>query len=313
MYNIFRFFYRIWIAIGQPLTPFVRWIRHDLLGAWWPPKRIVERDDLPLELRPILDRIDANPPPLDSQKILVIIPTAGKDADRLQRCVSALETAASQVQLHTAFIVSTCDNTVERSLEKIISNEGCIHKIDGAFNYVRSINSCFDLHQDEDAILLLNDDCFFQEKGDLDVLMQSLNERSLACVGPWVIEERSKRATFHKQRPRGFHITLEPLVGCCVLWSWKWLEKIGKFDEQFGVGYGLDDADQILRARHLGGLWGIETRASVLHEEHGTFGKNIMRSASYKKSLEYWNRKYPGVPSWGGSEDWYPLIRISAF
>ena len=292
--------------MGCPCVPLVRWVRHRIFGKRYPPKRIVEWKDAPHKLQKLETRIKKNIPPLTEQKILVIIPTNGEDIERLNHCISALESAAKSVELTVMLIVSPCDSTIKQSLLNMFSGRAFVRGLPGDFNYVRSLNTCFKLRTNQDAVLFLNDDCFFEEEGGLDILMHTLIERGLSCVGPWIIEERSQNAKLHKTRPHGFHLTFEPLMGCCMLWSWEWLLMLHSFDERFGEGYGLDEGDHILRISRLGGLWGIDSSVSVLHKEHATFGKNILYSKEAKLNQEYWKVKYRDIPPWGGSKHWIP-------
>ena len=230
--------------------------------------------------------------------VLAIIPTAGRDLARLQRCLGALHQASTGVRTRILLVVcpgEAADPGAERLGHQVLY-------LSGPFNYPRSINAGLAHRHDERFALLLNDDCEL-EAGALAQLRETLSTRRWCAVGPQVKRMQGETGGVLRQS--------EPLSGCCVLWDFRWLDRVGRFDEQFGLGYGFDESDQHLRALRMGALWGTDGRVAAVHEGSATFGKDVRTSAAWHENRERWRAKHPHADYWGGSPHWDPLPGIS--
>jgi GT2 family glycosyltransferase len=104
-----------------------------------------------------------------------------------------------------------------------------------------------------------------------------------------------------------------PIVGACVLWELAWIDRVGPLDENFRVGYGLDEADYTLRAIRRGAVSGRDERIAVSHHCHKTFGDHYvaMDNPARRVNTQAFRRKYgPEVGLWGQSDHWLPLPGI---
>lgn len=243
--------------------------------------------------------------------ILVVIPTAGSDTVRLQKCLSALRRASNNVSVHPVVVVAPATKQSTNSVRKAIGAEATVLSLP-TFNYPNSINYGIQQRTNEEYVLLLNDDCFFTQEHSLQQLISTLEANQWACIGPWV-ENEKRDDGIHLHATRGYGATplTEPVPGMCVLWDSAWLQRVGEFDTQFGEGYGCDEADYTLRARNKGARWGRDDSVVVHHLHHATFGSDAhISSEKHQHNLALWRTKYPGIDSWGKGIHWQPLPGI---
>ncbi len=246
----------------------------------------------------------------DSGGVLAVIPTAGTDAERLKRCLGSLRLAAGNRKVRPVVVVCPLTNG-KPILNALRAVDGCgeVLPLPSGFSYPRSVNTGIRLRRpDEGYVLLLNDDAFFTGEGDLDRLIGTMREWRWGCIGPWF--RGSDTAHLEAGRLDGPRRMVEPVVGACALWDAAWLERVGPFDEAFGLGYGHDESDQTLRTRRLGMVWGRNERVIVEHEPHTSFGAEAVRTETefYQRNLRTWREKWgPHVGNWGGGAEWEPL------
>ncbi len=257
-------------------------------------------------------------PQRDRDGVLVIIPTAGKDPQRLTRCLHSLERAATGLDLHVVLVQCPATPATLRDVRKVARQRAEVVTLPGRFNYCRSINEGLLRRRSSDSCaLFLNDDVTFTAPGDLTRLRKTLRAERWACVGPHIQgwhEEFSK-----VPRAAGAIRTNEPVVGACALWDLRWLDRAGKLDEEFGVVWGLDEADLSLRVLRLGGRFGRQDAVEIEHFQHATFGNDYTNydGPAHKRNYHYFKSKYGRtVGGWGETHHWMPLpgvqVSISA-
>ncbi len=257
-------------------------------------------------------------PARDRGGVLAIIPTAGRDAQRLARCLHSLERAANGLDLQVVVVLCPATPATLRTTRKVARQRAEVIALPGPFNYCRSMNAGLLQRRAVDTCaLFLNDDVTFTTPGDLVRLKQTLRAERWACVGPHI---RGWHAQ-HSEVPRsvGAIRTNEPVVGACALWDLRWLDRVGQLDEEFGVGWGMDEADLGLRVVRQGGRFGRQDAVEIEHLQHATFGREYTDYAgpAHARNLAYFTSKYGrSVASWGESHHWVPLpgvqVSISA-
>ncbi len=257
-------------------------------------------------------------PVRDRGGVLAIIPTAGRDAQRLARCLHSLERAATGLDLHVVMVVCPPTPAALRTVNKIARPRAEIIALPGRFNYCRSINEGLRHRRAQDTgALFLNDDVTFAAPGDLIRLKKTLQAEHWACVGPHIKGWHAE----HSKVPRaaGAIRTNEPVVGACALWDLRWLDRVGRLDEEFGKGWGMDEADLGLRVVRHGGRFGRQDAVEVEHLQHATFGADYTHydGPAHTRNYRYFKSKYGwSVDGWGGSHHWAPLpgvqVSISA-
>jgi glycosyltransferase involved in cell wall biosynthesis len=232
------------------------------------------------------------PPEKDEGKILIIIPTSGKDKNRLERCIHSLRFAALGIAARIIVVVSP---------ECKVNADVQVVKLPGPFNYVRSLNAGLAELKDEGYVLFLNDDCYFKGMNDLKILKDTLRENKWCCVGPFINQPFNGESSGEVKQIK------TPLIGACVLWSAQWIKKLLPLDEKFGEGYGGDESDLSIQALHKGGVWGVNEAVIVDHEMHATFGVLAQIGHPFREhGREVWRRKW-GVDPWGKGIEWNPL------
>jgi hypothetical protein len=239
--------------------------------------------------------------------ILAVIPTAGRERDRLYRCLDALYAASQGVRINPVVVVCPTDPATVDAVRYTVGGRAAVVALPGPFNYPRSVNVGLAQRSLQDGYaLLLNDDCFFSQPDALHRLVTTLRAERWACVGPWI---RGREAPPESWRPDGPRRAAGPIVGTAVLWSFEWLDRTGPFDETFGIGWGQDECDQCLRALRLGAAWGQDGRVLAEHLYHATFGDAAVApdGEPFRRNVAAWQAKYPGVHTWGGSRHWQPL------
>jgi GT2 family glycosyltransferase len=243
---------------------------------------------------------DAGGPLPDRGGILAVIPTAGLNAARLKRCVCMLRAAAGSRPLRVVVVVSPNPGGAGLAETAVAAGDAEVVALEGPFNYPHSVNVGMSRRRSEGYVLLLNDDAFFTATGAMERLIRTLRDERWGCIGPRLVEHASGS---YEGGPvvDGF-----PIVGACVLWEAGWLDRIGLYDETFGLGYGHDESDQTLRGRRLGMTWGLETRVQVEHENYATFGAEVVATTTefYQRNLRRWREKWGAIGNWGGGVEW---------
>jgi GT2 family glycosyltransferase len=243
------------------------------------------------------------------EQVLVIIPTAGNDLDRLRRCLDSVRHAAGPIKLHPVVVLSPSSVKKVRALKTACRGRASVLPLPGAFNYCRSVNEGLAQRRPEDTCaLLINDDVTLTGKDDLATLVHTLRQQHWACTGPYVADWHNRHSAVPRQH--GPVRTNEPVNGCCVLWDLQWLDRIGGLDEEFGRGWGLDEADACLRALRRGAQFGREDRVMVFHRGHGTFGADYtaLEGPAHERNVRLFARKFgPDVGPWGQTHHWWPL------
>ncbi len=263
------------------------------------------------------------PASTDKGNILVIIPTAGNDIEMLRKCLDSLKFAASGKGIHVVIVLSPTALKKKEKLEKLFGKDAEIISLRGSFNYCRSINTGLSFRNKKDRYaLFLNDDVTFTKKGDLHELKKTLRKQRWACVGPFINYNPNRYdPTWPKEKsslgvvPRtsGAIRTNLPLSGSCSLWDLEWLDKIGKLDEEFGRGWGMDEADLCIRVLRLGARYGRQDTVTINHIMHATLGEKFTRYTGpvHMRSLNYFKKKYgKEIEEWGKSYHWFPLPGI---
>ncbi|MEX0920497.1 MAG: glycosyltransferase [Candidatus Pacearchaeota archaeon] len=256
----------------------------------------------------------------NKEKILVIIPTAGENIKMLKNCLKSLKLASQDEKIDIVIILSPSTRKKEKGLKSILGKEAKIISLRGPFNYCRSINKGLGFGDKKYGYaLFLNDDVIFTKKRDLQRLKETLINEGWACIGPFINYNpdrydptwpKEKSSLGFIQKTSGAVRTNLPVSGSCSLWDLKWLNKIGKLDEEFGKGWGMDEADLCIRALRLGARYGRQDSVSINHIMHATFGKEFTRYSGvpHMRSRNYFKKKYGNeVEEWGKSPHWFPL------
>ncbi|MEW6304712.1 MAG: glycosyltransferase [Verrucomicrobiota bacterium] len=240
---------------------------------------------------------------------MAIIPTAGNDPERLRRCLDSLRMSAAGLTLHPVVVLCPASIKRVRVTKSVCAGRAQLVSLPGPFNYCRSINEGLLQRRPGDGYaLFLNDDVTFREPGDLARMKQTLREQHWACVGPHIEHWHGKHSRV--KRGDGAVRTNEPVNGCCALWELDWLDRLGPLDEEFGRGWGLDEADLCLRALRLGARYGREDRVSIEHVGHATFGTEYAdcNGDAHQRNVRHFRRKYGSeVGLWGQTHHWEPL------
>ena len=232
-------------------------------------------------------------PQRDRGGVLAIVPTAGKDPQRLARCLHSLDRAAGGLDMHVVIVLCPATPGTLRAVRKVARQRVEIVALRGPFNYCRSMNEGLLRRREGDtSALFLNDDVTFTAPGDLVRLRKTLRAERWACVGPHI-------QGWHEQyskvpRTAGAIRTNEPVVGACALWDLRWLDRVGQLDEEFGVGWGLDEADLSLRVLRLGGRYGRQDAVEIEHLQHATFGHDYTDydGPAHTRNFRYFKSKY---------------------
>lgn len=250
---------------------------------------------------------------------LVIIPTAGNDLQMLESCISSVQRTARATRVHINVILCPSTPRKARALKTRLGTRAEVHSLAGRFNYCRSINHGISARQPQDRyILFMNDDAFFAENQGIDELRRTLQETSWACVGPYILFNPdvhddtwpAEKSSARIDRQAGAVRTNAPVSGSCALWDAQWLDRIGPLDEEYGVGWGMDEADMCLRALRRGGRYGRQDSVAIRHRMHASFGLDYTKytGAAHMRSLRYFQHKFGDeVEEWGRSHHWFPL------
>jgi GT2 family glycosyltransferase len=254
--------------------------------------------------------------------VLVIIPSAGLNLDNLSRCINSVLKTAQPYPLRVVVVLCPANPKVMDRVRNLCDGRVYISPLSGPFNYCRSINHGLTfLDPSDEQVLFLNDDVTFFEGDVINELRNTLDQMGWACVGPYIQynpdvhddtwpSEKSNAIIIRQSGPIR---TNTPVSGCCAMWSRAWLDMIGPLDEEFGVGWGMDEADLCLRAIRLGGQYGRNDSVSIKHTMHATFGHEYTKYSgqAHMRSLKYFKEKYgDDVEEWGRSHHWLPLPKI---
>jgi GT2 family glycosyltransferase len=251
--------------------------------------------------------------------ISVVIPTAALDIARLQGCLESLTAAAEEGEVRVTVVLCPTTPEKECSLRDRIGTCADIRGLAGPFNYCRSINYGLSTCGRSDRYaLFLNDDVTFTEPEGITCLADTLRRERWACVGPYILHNPSvhddtwpaAKSSVGIVRQLGAVRTNAPVSGSCALWDLQWLNRIGPLDEEFGVGWGMDEADMCIRTLRLGGRYGRQDAVAIRHLMHATFGAGYTKYAGepHMHSLRHFQRKYgEAVEEWGRSHHWWPL------
>jgi len=255
-------------------------------------------------------------------KLFVIIPTAGDNLDMIKSCLKSVRYAYPRNNLHIILVLSPSTKRKIEELKGLLGENEEVIFLRGKFNYCRSINQGLSHKDKEDKYaLFLNDDVTFTRKGDILRMIKSLREEEWSCIGPFINYNPNRndptwpkeKSSAGRPRAKGAIRTNSPLSGSCFLWDIWWLDRIGRLDEGFGKGWGMDEADLCLRALRAGAKYGHEDSVAIDHIMHATFGEKYVRytGKAHMKSLEYFKKKYGSeVEEWGKSDHWWPLPGI---
>ena len=261
--------------------------------------------------------------PIKGGRILVIIPTAGNNIEMVKRCLGSLRLASKREKIRIIIILSPSTTEKKKRFRRLFGKSAEIISLSGCFNYCRSINKGLSMRNKKDKyVLFLNDDVTFTNEGDIHKLKTTLVKEGWACVGPFINYNPNRHdPTWPKEKsslgfiPKssGAIRTNLPVSGSCSLWDLELLGRIGKLDEKFGEGWGMDEADLCLRAIRLGARYGRQDSVAINHIMHATFGEEFTRYAgpAHMKSLNYFKEKYgENIEEWGKSHHWFPLPGI---
>lgn len=261
--------------------------------------------------------------PVKEGRILAIIPTAGNNITMIKNCLDSLRFASYKEKIHIVMVLSPSTPKKKKKLEKIFGRDVEIVTLKQRFNYCRSINKGLSMKNKNDKYaLFLNDDVTFTKKGDLHKLKVALVNKKWACIGPFIKYNPNRHdPTWPKKKsslgfiPKtsGDVRTNLPVSGSCSLWNLEWINRIGKLDERFGKGWGMDEADLCLRALRLGARYGRLDSVEINHVMHATFGEEFTKytGSAHMRSLNYFKQKYGNeIEEWGKSYHWFPLPGI---
>ncbi len=121
----------------------------------------------------------------NSGGVLVIIPTALRNINRLYNCIDSLQKAGKGISYKIILVVCPVDQITINRLGKLKYNNIQIILINKRFNYCHSINVGINEIDDSiSCVLFLNDDVQFTKNGDLNILTTSLFQEGWACIGP---------------------------------------------------------------------------------------------------------------------------------
>ncbi len=82
------------------------------------------------------------------------------------------------------------------------------------------------------------------------------------------------------------------LIGYAFLMRRSLFQGIGGFDEQFGLGY-FEDVDLARRLVGDGNWFGIHTRSTLLHADHGSFSEFSARKNLLESNRHLYHARYP--------------------
>lgn len=229
--------------------------------------------------------------------VSVVIPTTG--GGRAWQCVETLRAAAAEVPLQIILVVTGGADALPACDEVV--------RCERPFNWSRANNAALQV-ADRPFVLLLNDDAFFTQAGDLGRMLAVMEQWPyLAALGP-VSPGISPYFQQYGEAPVAgglFVATGRPLCGHCLLIRRECFEAVGPFDEGFAV-YGGDELDWLYRAHQLGYRWGIHEGVFVHHEGAATYGA---RAQEWQPGKARFEAKH-GV-SLELAEDWHsdrPLV-----
>jgi hypothetical protein len=251
----------------------------------------------------------------------VIIPTAARSPKILSQCINSIKMAGEGINLICVIVLCPVSPASFSIAQTVIPPNWHLIALEGSFNYCRSVNrgiSFFEKFSYVDQILLINDDVTLLEKNSLFELSKALYSFDWACIGPYIKYNPFKKDKSWPSRLSGLRIDRRtapvrvnrPVSGCCMLWRSTWLKEIGQLDENFGIGWGLDEADMCLRTIRFGGRYGHHDSIEIFHAMHSTFGDSNTRfdGELRKISARYFTKKYGiDVCQYGTSHHWWPL------
>ncbi|MDD3296595.1 MAG: glycosyltransferase family 2 protein [Candidatus Omnitrophica bacterium] len=126
---------------------------------------------------------------------------------------------------------------------------------------------------------------------DIGIVNPNSNNLGFNCPKKMSLD---KYALSLMQRYKGKYIEMATAVGFCSLIKKEVVEKIGVYDEAFGMGY-FDDTEYSMRAREFGYKTVFAKAPYVYHDEHVSF--NILGSLEeiFKENRKLFHEKF-GVP-----------------
>ena len=142
-----------------------------------------------------------------------------------------------------------------------------------------------------EALLFLNDDCFFRDPSDVHALCSALNDPSCGAVAPLATyagnpDMRGQSATGEVRR------TFRPLNGFCVALRRGTFYGVGGWDERYR-GYGTDDDDLATQLMQRHYRLRVNGAVCVDHVGHASFGRD-------------WEHIHSEIEKWGAvfAEKW---------
>lgn len=229
--------------------------------------------------------------------------------------------AAYNALEYTRACLSSIQEFTSIPYELVLVNNG---STDGTASYFDSFHNAVVLHHPQnmgfsfgfnqgmkacsgDYLVIINNDCIVSENWLENMLACAQSDPAIGMVGPRgnringiqrVEKEFNDLQHFHQfartfNRPNpGKWFKVRKLVGFCLLIKRKVLDKVGYFDENYGIGTH-EDRDYSIRVRLAGFEMACAGDVIVYHFSHTTFIANELDLQKiYRKNRVYYNKKW---------------------
>ena len=216
--------------------------------------------------------------------ISVVIPTRNLPDSHVRRCVAALPEDVEAVLVLTDAGHTDVSWLAGRPHTKVAQDFA-------PFVFARASNLGARAASGE-ALLFLNDDCFFRDPSDVHALCSALNDPSCGAVAPLATyagnpDMRGQSATGEVRR------TFRPLNGFCVALRRGTFYGVGGWDERYR-GYGTDDDDLATQLMQRHYRLRVNGAVCVDHVGHASFGRDWEHIHS---EIEKWGFPREGLAS----------------
>ncbi|MBR2641269.1 glycosyltransferase [Candidatus Saccharibacteria bacterium] len=239
----------------------------------------------------------------------VIIPVY-KAPEWVKLCVYSLFANTSQDILNKVYLINDCNDPTTinclKNLKTKYGNKIIVKQNAQNLGFVKTVNCGLEL-SNADYILLLNSDCLLA-KNTIEKLINHLKkDPTIGLICPLA----SNAANITIPIPEGWNYTqidalLEKnflgknfdactIVGNCLMITRKCLEKVGKLDEAYGMGYG-EETDYQFKAMAKGFTAKVAIDTYVFHKAEASFGNTQEKQARLQKNrnlfFSRWDKQY---------------------
>lgn len=211
----------------------------------------------------------------------------------VKKCLSSVLSYTAPYHSVVLLDDASTDKKLVRYLNSIVRKNPHFTLIRSIKNkgFVRTSNRGFDLSRKD--IILLNSDTIVCPNW-----VEQLDAARKSRVKTGMVSPVSNNGGYLSVPKKLFNpkrLPLHPLLpfaaGFCVLMTRKMLDKVGKFDTAFGMGYG-EIYDLSLRARKLGFKIVCSDDTFIFHHEHASFKQRADFSKIYRRGSNlldlYW-------------------------